>query len=208
MSSMTCRGSDRTSRPISSSLSRKEAGSQRSKSREYERTAASPRVRISATISATVRRTCCRAFSSADAGRALFSSKAMAQLLHGVRGQTYVCSNPKLLCYVRQAEPSTVAMLSAPCSSPGGGHKEALDGHQPRGGSARRGFPTDGVPGLARQHQGVGADEATGTRSGSSSGLCTECHRPGLVDGPIWPARSAAHRSGEPVLPTCHGSDA
>src|SRR5215204_2699268 len=119
MSSMTCRGSDRTSRSISSSLSRKEAGSQRSKSREYERTAASPRVRISATISATVHRTCCRAFSSADAGRALFSSKAMAQLLHGVRGQTYVCSNPKLLCCVRQAEPSTVAMLSAPCSSPG-----------------------------------------------------------------------------------------
>src|ERR687898_1956940 len=187
MSSMTCRGSDPTSLLISSSLSRKEAGSHRSKSRDYERTAASPRARISATISATVRRTCCRAFSSSAVGRALFSSKAMAQLLHGVRGQTYVCSNPKLLCCVRQAEPPTVAMLSAPCSSPGGGHKEALDGHQPRGGSARRGFPTDGVPGVARQHQGVGPDEATGTRSCGSSWICAERHRPRPVHGSIRP---------------------
>src|SRR5829696_3127782 len=131
----------------------------------------------------------------------------MKELRHGVRGQTYVCSNPKLLCCVRQAEPSTVAMLSGPCRSPGGGHKEALDGHQPRGGSARRSFPTDGVPGLARQHQGVGADEATGTRSCGSPWLRDECHRPRLVHGSIGPARPAAHRSGEPVLPARHGSD-
>src|SRR5215211_7826922 len=133
---------------------------------------------MSLTISATLRRTCRRASSSVDAGRALFSSKAMAQLLHGVPAQTYVCSIQSYSAvFVKRATHRWYGERTVQLT-PAGGHKEALDGHQPRGGSARRGFSTDGVPGVARQHQGVGADEATGTRSGSSSGLCTECHRP------------------------------